>query len=146
MPVSPDHVDVDDCPRLSGQAGNFCGKPIPAGTFKISVFVGQIASGSVPFTIIPVKPSPVSISLIYRNAFVSPGEIVTVRGTGFTPGGNTVHIGDATVKDVASVDGKTITFKAPGPEGTSVLSGIRIYRAWVSNSSGESNRVTLQYR
>src|SRR5579872_3863876 len=146
LPIPPGHVDVDDCPRTGGQIGNFCGKPVPPGMYRISVMQGQIISQSLPFTILAPGSTPVSISLIFRNFMAWPGETITVRGSGFTTTGNIVHIGSAAVPEIASTDGKTITFKAPEPEGTSLQTGMRVYKAWVSNTNGESNRVTFGYR
>jgi hypothetical protein len=100
----------------------------------------------VPFTIAEPKRSPVSISLIYPNYDVSAGDTITVRGSGFTSTGNTVKIGSAVLQDIPSADSKTITFEAPAPSGDSFIRSIRTYKASVSNSNGESNSITFDYR
>mgnify|MGYP001457316282 CR=1 FL=1 len=146
LPIPPGHVDTDDCPGGASRFGNFCGKPIPPGVYHVSVMVGQIISEKLPLTITAPMSSPISISLIFSNFMVLPGETITVRGRGFTPTGNTVHIGSAVVQDIASTDGRSITFTAPTPDGATLVDGMRVYKAWVSNSAGESNRVTFGYR
>jgi hypothetical protein len=80
------------------------------------------------------------------NYLVSEGDAITVRGDGFTSSGNTVQIGSATVTNVSSPDGKTVTFQAPAPAGSSFIHGIRIYNAWVSNANGQSNSISFDYR
>jgi hypothetical protein len=69
-----------------------------------------------------------------------------VLGSGFTSNGNTVQIGFAAVTNLSSPDGKTITFQAPAPAGTSFIHGIRIYDASVANANGQSNSISFWYR
>lgn len=148
VPIPANHVDLNDCPpRLDGST-NFCGIPIPPGIYQISVTLGSsgISSNSVSFTVIAPKPSPVSISLLYPNYLVSEGDMITVRGNGFTSSGNTIKIGSAVVTNLSSPDGKTITFQAPAPAGSSLIPGIRIYNASVSNANGHSNSISFDYR
>jgi hypothetical protein len=148
IPAPADHINVSDCPAKNDGSGNFCGTPMPPATYQISV-TGEgsgVYSNSVPFTVAEPKPSPVSILLIYPNYLVSEGDTITVRGRGFTPTGNTFKIGSAVVNDISSADGRTITFQAPAFSGDSVIRGIRVYEASVSNASGESNSINFDYR
>lgn len=144
VPTPADHVDINDCPHST----KFCGVPIPPGRYRIMVNLdGEgVLSNSVDFTVAPPKPTGVSILLLYPNYGVSPGETITVRGSGFTPTSNTVEIGAAVVRNLHSSDGKTITFQAPAPAGESLFHGIRIYRASVSNANGRSNSISFDYR
>jgi hypothetical protein len=142
------HVDVDDGPSKGDGSTNFCGKPLPPATYQVSVTVRGtgISSNSASLTVTAPKPNPVSISLLYPNYLVSAGDTITVRGHGFTSNGNAVKIGSAKVTNLASPDGKTITFQAPGPAGISFIQGIRIYNASVSNANGQSNSISFDYR
>lgn len=147
LPVPANHVNFNDCPRNSDGSTNFCGKPTPPATYHISVEAGScVSSNTALFTVTTPKSSPVSISLIYPNSLVSPGDTITVRGSGFTANGDTVRIGSAVVSDLFSPDGKTIRFKAPAPRGNSFLPGSRIYEASVSNANGQSNSISFDYR
>jgi hypothetical protein len=148
VPIPPNHVDVDDCPSKGDGSTNFCGKPLPPATYQVSVTAGGsgISSNSVPFTVTAPKPNPVSISLLYPNYLVSEGDTITVRGHGFTSSGNAVQIGSAKVRNLSSPDGKSITFQAPAPAGSSFIQGIRIYDASVSNANGQSNSISFDYR
>jgi hypothetical protein len=144
VPTPADHVDINDCP----QSADFCGIPISPRTYHIMVnLVGTgVSSKPVLFTVDPSAPTPVSILLLYPNRGVSPGDVITVRGSGFAPTGNTVEIGSAIVTNLSSVDGKTITFQVPAPAGESFIGGIRIYWASVSNANGKSNSISFDYR
>ena len=146
LPVPAHHVDINDCPRKSDGGANFCGVPVPPGTYQISVGAGGVSGDSVRFTIAAPKPGPVSISLMYPTSFVSTGDTITVRGRGFTASGNSVRIGSAVVSNISSLDGKTITFLAPVPEGSAFIPSTRIYQALVFNADGESNSILFQYR
>ena len=146
LPVPAHHVDINDCPRKSDGGANFCGVPVPPGTYQISVGAGGVSGDSVQFTIAAPKPGPVSISLMYPTSFVSAGDVITVRGRGFAASGNSVRIGSAVVSNISSLDGKTITFLAPVPEGSAFIPGMRIYQALVFNADGESNSILFQYR
>jgi hypothetical protein len=144
--VPADHDTANDCPS-DGTRTNICGVSIAPGAYQIFVqtFNSEVRSEPFWFTVTP-EPTPVSISLVYPNSIVSPGDVVTVRGSGFTPTGNTVTIGSAAVTDVPSADGLTLTFRAPAPVGESFIGGLRYYRLFVSNSRGTSNPITFTYR
>jgi hypothetical protein len=144
IPTPADHVDINDCPHST----DFCGVPIPPGTYHIMVNLDAtgISSNTVDFTVTPPPPTRVSILLLYPNYLVSPGDMVTVRGSGFTLTDNTVVIGSVVVRNLPSVDGKTIKFRAPQPAGEGFIPGNRIYRAFVSNSIGKSNSISFDYR
>jgi IPT/TIG domain len=146
LPIPANHVDVNDCPRKSDGEANFCGVPVPPGTYQVSVGAGGVNGDAVPFTITAPKPRPVSISLMYPTSFVSSGDTITVRGMGFTASGNSVRIGSAVINNISSLDGKTISFRAPVPEGSALIPSLRIYQALVFNADGESNSILFQYR
>ena len=140
------HVDVDDCPSKPDGSANFCGKPLPPGTYQLWVTSGEVNSDFVPLTVTPPINSAVSIMLLYPNSLVSAGDVITIRGSGFAANGNTVKIGSAVVTDLFSPDGKTITFQAPAPAGVSFIRGIKIYSATVTNAVGQSNSISFWYR
>ena len=148
VPTPPDHIDVNDCPAASYGRTNFCGIPTPAGTYQISVTLeGEgISSNSVPFTVTPPAPRPVSILLMYPTQIVSAGDTITVRGSGFTSTGNTVKIGSALVERISSADGKTLTFPAPALSEDNFRHGIRRFKASILNANGESNAIFFAYR
>jgi hypothetical protein len=132
--------------RRNDEAANFCGLPVPPGIYQISVGAGGLCGGSMSFTITLPKPGPVTLSPMYPTSFVSPGDTITVRGSGFTPSGNSVRIGSAVANDLHSPDGKTITFRAPDPEGSAYVPSLRTDKAWVLHADGESKAIWFQYR
>ncbi len=148
LPTPANHVNINDCPPSPYRQTNFCGIPTPPGRYQVWVTAtsSTIRSNSVPFAVRAAKPGPVSIVLLYPNYLVSPGEMITVRGGGFTLIGNTVHIGSAAVKDITSPDGTTISFQAPAPAESSLMPGTHTYEAWVSNANGQSNPISFGYR
>jgi IPT/TIG domain len=146
LPIPPDHVDVNDCPRKVDGSSNFCGIPIPPATYQILIFAGGIYAGFTPFTVTAPKPFPVAISLMYPTAFVSVGDTITVRGSNFTATGNTVRIGSALVSDLSSPDGKSITFRAPEPPVGGGIQDTQTFDASVFNANGESNSISFAYR
>jgi hypothetical protein len=113
VPIPANHVDVDDCPSRGDGLDNFCGKPLPPATYRLSVTAAGtgISSNSVSLIVAAPKPSPVSISLLYPNYLVSEGDTITVRGHGFTSSGNAVQIGSARVTNLSSADGKQLHSK-----------------------------------
>lgn len=147
VPIPPNHVDINDCPQKKDGSTNFCGIPMPSASYEIYVTLEGtgIRSNSVPFVITP-QPTPVSVLLVSPNSFILPGDTVTLRGQGFVANQNTVQIGSAVLTGVPSSDGKTITFQAPQPSGTSFIPGIRIYEISVSNANGQSNPIAFEYR
>ena len=148
VPAPANHEGINDCPQRGNGAANFCGIPIPPTPYQLSVtFEGSgISSNPVSFTVTEPEPTPVSVSLMYPNYLVSDGDTITVRGRGFMTSGNNVQIGSASVINVPSLDGKTITFQAPTPSGISFIRGIRIYSVSISNSNGHSNSISFDYR
>lgn len=146
LPIPPGHVDVNDCPRKNDGSANFCGIPIPPATYQLLIGAGGVSAPPIPFTVIAPQPTPVSISLMYPDYWVSVGTTVTVRGGGFVRTGNSVKIGDTVVNDLASADGKTITFRAPEPKGKPIVDGTRIFKVSVLNANGESNWIAIDYR
>ncbi len=146
LPIPPNHVDVNDCPRKSDGSSNFCGIPIPPATYQLLITSAGVSLAPVPFIVTAPQPTPVVISLMYPISFVSAGDTITVRGSGFTASGNRVRIGASVVDNLSSPDGKTITFRAPAAAGSSSAHGIRIFKASVLNANGESNSISFQYR
>ena len=146
LPVPPGHVDVNDCPRKSDGSSNFCEIPIPPAVYELSINAGGVTAPAIPFTVTAPQQRPVLISLVYPAAFVSPGNLVTVRGSGFAGSGNSVRIGDAVVNDIPSADGRTITFRAPEPSGKSLIDGTQVFKAFVVNTNGESNSISFAYQ
>lgn len=144
VPIPEDHVDVNDCP----QSTDFCGVPVTPGRYQIMVNLDgtSFSSNSVDLTVTPPAATAVSMLLLYPNKLVSPGDIVTIRGSGFAPTGNTVKVGSAAVGNLSSVDGKMIRFQAPAPAGESFIRGVRIYWVSVSNADGRSNSIALEYK
>ncbi len=147
LPIPPGHVNINDCPQRSDGFSNFCGIPLTPGAYKISVWAegSGVSSNAVSLTVLPT-PTAVVITLLYPNSFVKPGDTITVHGVGFTPTGNTVKIGSSVVDSMQSPSRKTITFQAPAPTGDSFVYGNRVYQASVSNSNGESNSISVDYR
>ena len=145
VPAPAHHVDINDCPMLNDRATDYCGVPFPPGTYHMWITGTGVHSNEVSLKVTEPKPTAVSISLMYLNHGVLPGDTITVRGSGFTPTGNTVRIGNAVVNSIPSPDGKTITFEAPPPAGTSFLPGRRIYKSSVANANGESNSIFFDY-
>ena len=146
VPTPPNHSDVNDCPPKPGGPSNFCGIPMPAGTYQLWVTMGEVGSGFISLTITSLEETKVLIALLYPNSLVSAGDVVTIRGRGFTPTDNTVVIGSAVVHGVISPDGKTVSFRAPAPEGTSFIRGTKIFNATVTNANGKSNSISFGYR
>jgi IPT/TIG domain len=146
VPTPPNHSDVTDCPPKPGGPANFCGIPMPAGTYQLWVTTGEVGSGFISLTITSLEETKVLITLLYPNSLVSAGDVVTIRGRGFTPTDNTVMIGSAVVLGIPSPDGKTVSFRAPDPEGTSFIRGIKIFNATVTNANGKSNSIAFGCR
>jgi type V secretory pathway adhesin AidA len=83
----------------------------------------------------------VSLVLLYPAYYVQPGDFVTLRGSGFTSTGNTVHIGATLVHNLSSADG-SIHFAVPH----AASSQFQTFSVFVSNAKGVSNALTLAYR
>jgi hypothetical protein len=146
VPTPSNHIDVADCPSKPDGSTNFCGKPMPPGTYQLWVTSGEVNSDFVSLTVTPREYTAVSIVLLYPNSLVSEGDVVAIRGSGFSATGNTVKIGSAVVSGVSSPDGKTIMFHAPAPAGITFIHGIKIYGATVINTKGQSNSISFGYR
>jgi hypothetical protein len=106
----------------------------------------MVHSNGVTLTVTAPKLAPVSISLLYPNVGVLPGDTIRVSGKGFTATGNTVTIGSAVVSDVPSPDGSTLEFDAPHPAGDSFIRGQYYFEAFVANEKGKSNSIALSYQ
>ncbi len=146
VPVLPEQVGMIECPQVNDRHPTFCGVPFPPGTYRIQVVGEMVRSNEAPLTVTAPKPTPVSISLLYPNVGVLPGDTIRVSGKGFTATGNTVSIGSALVSNVPSPDGSTLEFDAPHPAGDSFISGQYYFEASVANEKGKSNSITLSYQ
>jgi hypothetical protein len=145
VPAPPSHPGVVECPRVNDRHPTFCGVPFPAGAYQIQVVGEMVRSNRVVLTVTAPKPAPVSISLLYPNVGVLPGDTIRVSGTGFTAAGNTVTIGSAVVSNVPSPDGSTLEFEAPLPAGDSLVRGQYYFEASVANEKGKSNAIAFSY-
>lgn len=134
----PGHIDINDCPTSGNQSAQLCSVPTPPATYHVSLWEG---GNAVPFTLTASPPTSVSLLLLYPTAYVQPGDFATLRGSGFTPTGNTVHIGATLVQDLRSADG-SIRFAVPHV----ASSGFKAFPVFVSNTKGVSNSLTLTYR
>ncbi len=143
------HDETNDCPRRDGGSANFCGVPFPPGTYELQMSGSMVQSNRVTLSVLPPKPTPISISMLYPNRGISPGESITVRGRGFTPTGNTVKIGNSVVSNVPSPNGETLAFQAPALSGADLItSGAYLkasVQAFVENAKGNSNSIALDY-
>jgi hypothetical protein len=141
-------ADFAKCPVLETQKTNFCGIPIPPRTYEMFLysFRDSAVSNHVSFSVTPPRPAAVSVSLIYPNYMILPGETITIKGAGFTPSGNTVVIGSAVISNLASPDGQTIAFEAPVPAGVTPSNYVLKFQASVSNANGISNPITVLFR
>jgi hypothetical protein len=135
---------VVSCPRVNDRHPTICSVPIRPARYELRVAGGMVKSNPLPLDVVRSGSTAVSISLIHPYA-VMPGETIRVEGNGFTTTGNTVRIGKSLVNDVASPDGKTLTFEAPVPEGVSSIPGLNCLKASVENANGASNGILISY-
>ena len=145
VPAPPSHPGVVECPRVNDRHPTFCGVPLPPGVYRIEVVGAMVRSNDVTLTVTAPKPAPVSISLLYPNVGVLPGDTIRVSGTGFTAAGNTVTIGSAVVSNVPSPDGSTLEFEAPLLAGDGLVRGQYYFEASVANEKGKSNAIAFSY-
>jgi hypothetical protein len=139
--IPPGHIDVNDClpnPHKS------CSIPIPPATYhlKVEQESASIWSSAIPFTVLAPPPSAVSLLLLYPAYYVQLGDFVTLRGKGFTPTGNTVHVGSLLVPNLASAN-DSIRFPVPD---AAVPHSSPTFPVFVSNAKGVSNALALAYR
>jgi hypothetical protein len=146
VPVLPEQAGIVECPEVNDRHPTFCGVAFPPGAYQIQVVGGMVHSNGVTLTVTAPKLAPVSISLLYPNVGVLPGDTIRVSGKGFTATGNTVTIGSAVVSDVPSPDGSTLEFDAPHPAGDSFIRGQYYFEAFVANEKGKSNSIALSYQ
>jgi len=145
VPAPPNHLGVVECPRVNDRHPTFCGVLFPPGAYQIQVVGEMVRSNDVILTVTAPKPAPVSISLLYPNVGVLPGDTIRVRGKGFTATGNTVKIGSAVVSNVPSPDGSNLEFEAPLPAEQSLTRGQYYREVSVANERGKSNAIALSY-
>jgi hypothetical protein len=100
-------------------------------------------------------PLPVQVERRMRWAAASIGQTVTLIGTGFTAGRNTVQIGDGYVVNLSAPDSSSLRFTLPDhldpcPPDTQACVAVILpllpgsYKVWVTNAHGTSNAATLE--
>jgi hypothetical protein len=144
-PIPVNGVDINSCPLRDDGKVNYCGIAIPPGPHQVAVRMGVIQSNAAPITITAPESTPVSISLIYPNLLVSQGDLITIRGKGFTPSENRVQVGDMIVDNIFSNDGETLTFRAPAQLGWAACKRFSACETSVSNAIGKSNSIKIEY-
>lgn len=139
--VPPGHNDVNDCPPNPHKS---CSVPIPPAAYHLCVEQESISirSNAIPFTVLDPPPSAVSLLLLYPAYYVQLGDFVTLRGKGFTPTGNTVHVGSVLIPNLASAS-DSIRFPVPD---AAVPHSSPTFPVFVSNANGVSNALTLAFR
>ena len=139
--IPPGHNDVNDCPPNPHKS---CSVPIPPAAYHLCVEQESISirSNAIPFTVLAPRPSAVSLLLLYPAYYVQLGDFVTLRGSGFTPTSNTVHVGSVLVSNLSSAKG---SIRFPVPDAAVPLS-FQTFPVFVSNANGVSNALSLAYR
>jgi hypothetical protein len=84
-------------------------KDLKPGVYKVWFTSKEKRSRNILFVITRAVTEPVTISSVSPALLTNRAE-VTIRGEGFTPSGNTVHIGTTAFHNLPSKDGKTISF------------------------------------
>lgn len=137
--IPPGDIDVYYCPN---QGSSNCSTPITPATYHVFAEDSPgLRSNGVQFTVTAPPATSVSLRLLYPAYYVRAGDVVTLRGSGFTSTGNTVHIGSMLVPNQGSA-GDSIRFAVPNIPHSSFQS----FKVSVSNSNGASNVLTLAYR
>ena len=139
--IPPGHIDINNCPPDQNKP---CSIPMPATTYHLAVRQEGpfIRSNAVRFTVLAPEPSAVSLLLLYSAYYVQLGDFVTLRGKGFTPTGNTVHVGSVLIPNLASAS-DSIRFPVPD---AAVPHSSPTFPVFVSNANGVSNALTLAFR
>lgn len=140
VPTPPGYIYFNDCPF---DRRGLCSVPLPPAMYHLSVVQRgtSLSSDALPFTVIAPPPTPVSLVLLVPAYSVHPGDLVTLRGGGFTPTGNAVHVGSVLIPDLRSTGG-SIQFPVPYTD-SAPFQKVPVF---VSNANGESNILTLAYR
>ena len=100
--------------NLNLQSMTFTAPNLPAGTYTLYLGgVNQVQSNSVQVTVLARNvPVPAITSLSAQSAKI--GDTITITGTGFTPTGNIVVIGNGVVSNSGfTSSNNTITFTVP---------------------------------
>ena len=138
VPKPPGDIDPYSCPP--GPNSPPCSIPITPAPYHLAAVEGAIWSNLVLFTVAPPSPAPIELDLLY-TAYLRPGQVITLRGNGFTATGNTVHIGTAAIPDLNST-GDSIQFTVPPGISTESQS----VSVFVSNAMGASNALVVASR
>ena len=102
-----------------------------------SILLNNVSSGVVsPEALFPaVKPTDVILTSL-SNAFIAPGDVLTVKGKGFLSQ-NVLHIGNSYSVSFSEQNGN-FSLKTP------VLAK-GLYEVWVENANGSSRDISSQY-
>ncbi|HEY1041545.1 MAG TPA: IPT/TIG domain-containing protein [Candidatus Paceibacterota bacterium] len=129
-----------------------------AGQYNIAITNANGTSNSIMYTVTNnyEQVTPLVITSVTPGS-AKPGEIATITGSGFSPKGNRIKIGNFNIENNPeynlSSDGKTITFTVPmgpyapcalkicPPSATIIPEGSHLVS--VINAQGESNRVPI---
>ncbi|WP_191330423.1 IPT/TIG domain-containing protein [Frigoribacterium sp. ACAM 257] len=99
-----------------GTSLTFDTPPHAAGLVQVTATNGTGTSAPLPFTYLaPASTAPLLLSLTPASGPVGGGTVVTISGSGFTPGGTTVSIdgGAPRTPSFVSIDGTSLTFTTP---------------------------------
>lgn len=121
------------------------------GTFNASLTVSNTVSNAITINAVQFVALPFISSLSPASGPI--GAVVTIMGSGFASGSNTVNFGSAAIKNISSPDGKKIVFNVPfgyGCEGVTapyacdpVLFRPGTYTVSVTNANGTSNQASF---
>ena len=141
----PNSADLDTRVAPDGKSLTFVVPAFlaPDATYHLSVVIEGVSlwSNALPFSVTAQSPTPVRIILLSPAYYVRPGDFVTLRGSGFTPTANTVHIGSVVLPNLSSADG---AIRFPVPDAASAP--FDTVPVFVSNANGVSNVLTLARR
>lgn len=97
---------------------------IPSGRYALSATNGNGAMSTGLSFFVKKEGAPVPSIASVSPERTTPGQTITISGSGFAPTGNTVGFGYASVAGVASPDGKTLTVSVPALPGPDSGSGV----------------------
>lgn len=112
---------------------------VKAGRYEISVTNGKKTSNTIPF-MVSVKGAQIPIITKIEPAIATFGQKITITGENFSSAGNTVSSSLGIIKDLKSVDGKTLTFSVEKPE---YLKEKLVLPAWFKDKGNLNWSVTL---
>jgi hypothetical protein len=147
-------------PYLSNSCppGAYCilgSTPVTPGQYNVVVSNANGTSNAMTFYVTSGQGSVSLYSISPSSGRV--GTQISLYGSGFTQSGNDVHFGMGGIRNVASYDGRTITFTVPGYVSpcdfiTAGLACAQViqqitpgsaYQVYVSNANGQTNSLTF---